>query len=88
MKFLINIKYQVTTADYTTKHAVTKSCDAADAAMCLTSAVRQLAAETPGIITNILASVAIDHSPVCAVCGEPVQSDCNVCDICLEDANV
>lgn len=88
MKFSVTVEYHVSIAGYTTKHEMTKSCDAADAAMCLTSAVRQLAAETPGIITNILASVAIDHSPVCAVCGEPVQSDCNVCDICLEDANV
>jgi hypothetical protein len=62
MKFSIYIKYQVITNGYTTKHEARRTYHAADAAMCLSSFINQLAADTEGIITNIIATVAIDHS--------------------------
>ena len=86
MKFSINVKYQVVISGYATKHEVTKTYHAADAAMCLASHIRQLASVTPGLITNIQASVAIDYSPTCAGCGEAVDPDCNYCDECLADS--
>lgn len=53
MKFSIVVHYTVVKNDYQTNHTFVKDCEATDAAVCLSSHLNQLAADTDGIITGI-----------------------------------